>query len=161
WLGGLASLGGLKLVQSATQSLASSTLVAAACAAALLIGKPQAGMPLGTAAQAAVRRAESGSHSPPRAIALACPAAPNATPRYTKREADIPAQRTEPATSTPAEKKSVGPRLVAEQFSAGIQTKIADVNELIIKRTNELIDRTDDNDPQKPDLIYRLAELLN
>jgi hypothetical protein len=55
----------------------------------------------------------------------------------------------------------VGPRLPAEQFSAGIQTKIGDVNELIITRTNELIDRTDDNDPQKPELIYRLAELFN
>src|SRR5262245_61471874 len=54
-------------------------------------------------------------------------------PKYTKKETDVKATQTERTAPVRAKQEKQGPTLKSEQFSAGIQTKIADINEVIIR----------------------------
>src|SRR5262245_5527318 len=85
-----------------------------------------------------------------------------AGPVYKKKETEIKVQQTErtvPPKPKPAEKQ--GPSLTAEQFIASIATKIANINQAMIDKMRQLISITPDTDPDKPDFIFRLAELYN
>jgi TolA-binding protein len=88
-----------------------------------------------------------------------------APPKYTKKETDVKAtqtERTAPAKPTgPKKEKLLDQSLFTTQEMQERFKRVSNINELIIKKTSDLIDRTDDTNPDKPELIYRLAELYN
>src|ERR1041385_867702 len=85
-----------------------------------------------------------------------------AGPVYKKKETEIKVQQTE-RTAPPKAKatEKIGPTLTADQFIASIATKIANINQAMIDKMGKLISITPDTDPEKPDFIFRLAELYN
>ncbi|HJZ87373.1 MAG TPA: tetratricopeptide repeat protein [Polyangia bacterium] len=89
-------------------------------------------------------------------------AAALAGPVYKKKETEIKATQTErTAPPKPKASEKPAPTLKQEQFVAGIQTKIENINEAMIAKMQRLIAITPDTDPEKPDFIFRLAELYN
>src|SRR5262252_1444780 len=96
---------------------------------------------------------------------LAASAAFAGPPKYTKKETDVKAtqtERTAPAKPTgPKKEKLLDQSLFTTQEMQERFKRVSNINELIIKKTSDLIDRTDDTNPDKPELIYRLAELYN
>jgi TolA-binding protein len=100
----------------------------------------------------------------PASAFAAGPAAPPANSgkaRYTKQEADVKATQTDltkPA-APPPQKKETGPVLTVDQF---VQQKQAEIQKFVdaqISKMKRLIQVTQDDDPQKPDFWFRLAEL--
>jgi TolA-binding protein len=89
-----------------------------------------------------------------------------AGPKYTKKETEIKAVQTErTAPPRPKEQKKQGPNLKGDLFTPEQMqkraTQIRQINQAIIDKTKYLIDRTEDSNPDKPELMYRLAELYN
>src|SRR5262245_54237974 len=89
-------------------------------------------------------------------------------PRYTKKENEVKAtqtERTAPPKPTGVKQKGPSKDIQASMFTLpemqARMKRISDINEVIIRKTSDLIDRTDDTNPEKPELIYRLAELYN
>jgi tetratricopeptide (TPR) repeat protein len=92
-------------------------------------------------------------------------AAPNGQKaKFTKQEVEVQGvaqtQLTKPA-APPKEtnKKSNGPTLTVEEFVEGRQQKITKLNTATIERYQKLLRVTEDDDPQKPDFHFRIAEL--
>ena len=80
--------------------------------------------------------------------------------RYSKREVEVQAQQsraTKPPTAR-ATRSRRRPSLEAEQFRAVARARVARLNEAAIRKLLELIEVTEDGDPEKPDLLFRLAE---
>jgi tetratricopeptide (TPR) repeat protein len=85
----------------------------------------------------------------------------NAAGKYTKQETQITATQT--ALTKPqqhqADKKK--PTITAEDVFGGVGEKVKSVTDAQIKVLARLIDNTSDSDPEKPDLLFRMAELYN
>jgi tetratricopeptide (TPR) repeat protein len=83
-----------------------------------------------------------------------------AAPRYTKKESSIEATQTaltKPAQAKKDEKKK--PEIQADDIFQGVGQQIKSVTDQQINVLKRLIDNTSDSDPEKPDLLYRMAEL--
>ena len=82
--------------------------------------------------------------------------------KYTKKETDIVATQTaltKPAQHAKDEKKR--PTITADDVFGGVGEKVKSITDVQIQKYKRLIDVTNDNDPEKPDLLFRLAELYN
>ena len=80
--------------------------------------------------------------------------------KYTKKESDITATQT--SLTKPAQKKVEGkdrPTVTADDIFGGVGDKVKSVTDAQISVLKRLIDNTADNDPEKPELLYRMAEL--
>lgn len=85
-----------------------------------------------------------------------------AATRYTKKESDIQATQTPLTKPQPRgrdEKRR--PALSAEDVFGGVGEKVKSITEEQIRVMQRLIDNTNDTDSEKPDLLFRLAELYN
>jgi tetratricopeptide (TPR) repeat protein len=51
------------------------------------------------------------------------------------------------------------PTIDTDYFVRGVQAKMAKINDVLIGKLQRLIRITEDNDPEKPELMFRLAEL--
>jgi len=83
-----------------------------------------------------------------------------AAPRYTKKESNIEATQTaltKPSQAKKDDKKK--PEIQAEDIFQGVGNQIKSVTDQQINVLKRLIDNTSDSDPEKPDLLYRMAEL--
>jgi TolA-binding protein len=83
-----------------------------------------------------------------------------AAPRYTKKESTIEATQTaltKPTQNKKDEKKK--PEIQADDIFQGVGQQIKSVTDQQINVLKRLIDNTSDSDPEKPDLLYRMAEL--
>jgi tetratricopeptide (TPR) repeat protein len=81
-------------------------------------------------------------------------------PKYTKQEASITATQTaltKPASKAKEEKKR--PDLSAQDVFGGVGEQLKAVTDSQIKVLQKLIDNTSDDDPEKPDYLFRMAEL--
>ncbi|HVZ71506.1 MAG TPA: tetratricopeptide repeat protein [Polyangia bacterium] len=104
----------------------------------------------------------------PLALAASAHAADKDTPansgkgRYTKQEKEITGVQqtnlTKPTAPAP-EKKETGPVLTVDQFIHQKQAQIQTLVDQQIIKMRRLIQVTQDDDPQKPDFWFRLAEL--
>src|SRR5262245_55108504 len=84
-----------------------------------------------------------------------------AVPKYTKQEAQIVSKQTEltkPTQRAKDEKKR--PALEAGDVFKGVGEQLKAVTDSQIKVLQKLIDNTPDDDPEKPDLLFRMAELF-
>jgi tetratricopeptide (TPR) repeat protein len=82
--------------------------------------------------------------------------------KYTKQEATI--QATQTAITKPTQHKTderKKPSITAEDVFGGVGEKVKSVTDQQIKVLARLIDNTNDSDPEKPDLLFRMAELYN
>jgi tetratricopeptide (TPR) repeat protein len=82
--------------------------------------------------------------------------------KYTKKEAEITANQTsltKPVQHTKDEKKK--PTITADDVFGGVGEKVKSVTDQQIRVLQRLIDNTNDTDPEKPDLLFRMAELYN
>lgn len=82
--------------------------------------------------------------------------------KYTKKEVEIQATQTaltKPVQHAKEEKKK--PTITAEDVFGGVGEKVKSVTDAQIRVLRQLIDNTNDNDPEKPDLLFRMAELYN
>jgi tetratricopeptide (TPR) repeat protein len=82
--------------------------------------------------------------------------------KYTKKESEIVATQTaltKPAQHVKDEKKK--PSITADDVFGGVGEKVKSITDVQINKYKRLIDVTNDNDPEKPDLLFRLAELYN
>jgi tetratricopeptide (TPR) repeat protein len=82
--------------------------------------------------------------------------------KYTKKESEIQATQTaltKPVQHTKDEKKK--PTITADDVFGGVGEKVKSVTDQQIKVLRRLIDNTNDSDPEKPDLLFRMAELYN
>jgi tetratricopeptide (TPR) repeat protein len=83
--------------------------------------------------------------------------------RFTKQEVDVQAKQTnltKPA-APPPQKKETGPVLTVDQFVAQHREGIIKLVNLQIDKMRRLIQVTGDDDPQKPDFLFRLGELYS
>jgi TolA-binding protein len=98
------------------------------------------------------------------ALALAAPAAPmnSGKAKYEKTVTTVDAKATKltKPEAPPPPKKETGPVLTVDQFVAGRQGKIREITDASISKMKRLIQVTPDDDPQKPDFYFRLAELF-
>ncbi len=81
-------------------------------------------------------------------------------PKYTKQETTIQAQQTaltKPAQRPKDDKKK--PTLEASDVFGGVGEQLKAVTDSQIKVLQKLIDNTGDDDPEKPDYMFRMAEL--
>ncbi len=81
--------------------------------------------------------------------------------RYTKQETEVTAKQTnltKPAAPPPP-KKETGPVLTVDQFVSQKREGIIKLVDLQINKMRRLIQVTTDDDPQKPDFLFRLGEL--
>lgn len=101
----------------------------------------------------------------PPALLLLVPAAALGAGKYSKgsevqvraakkRVTKVKAKQEEGPGATAPER----PALMAEQFRAKAQAKVAKLTDAAISTLKRLIKVTDDNDPEKPDFFFRLAE---
>ncbi len=85
-----------------------------------------------------------------------------AAKKFGKQEAEVPGvaqtNLTKPA-APPKDQKTSGPVLTIDQFVEGRQDKIQELNDKQINQMQRLIRITGDEDPQKADFHFRLAEL--
>ena len=101
----------------------------------------------------------------PAALALA--ATQQTTPsnsgkgRYQKQETEVKASQTNltKPEAPPPPKKETGPVLTVDQFVEQKQAEIQKFVDAQISKMKRLIQVTQDDDPQKPDFWFRLAEL--
>jgi len=85
-----------------------------------------------------------------------------AAAKYTKKESEIQATQTaltKPAQTKKDEKKR--PDITADDVFGGVGEKVKSVTDQQIKVMQRLIQNTSDTDPEKPDLLFRMAELYN
>jgi tetratricopeptide (TPR) repeat protein len=98
--------------------------------------------------------------------ALAAPAAPanSGKGRYSKQEKEVQAapqtNLTKPQ-APPPQKKETGPVLTIDQFIHQKQAQIQGLVDAQIIKMRRLLQVTPDDDPQKPDFWFRLAELYS
>ncbi len=103
----------------------------------------------------------------PVSVAFAAPsaekAAANATGKgkFSKQELEVKASQTNltKPDAPPPQKKETGPTLTVDQFR---ETKTQEIQKLVdaqISKMRRLIQVTADDDPQKPDFLFRLGEL--
>src|SRR5262245_65657056 len=101
------------------------------------------------------------------AAASAAPNDPTAKPadtgqgRYTKNETEVKATQTNltKPQAPPEKKKETRPTLTVDQFR---ETKTQEIQKIVdaqISKMRRLITVTADDDPQKPDFMFRLGEL--
>src|SRR4051812_5696724 len=79
--------------------------------------------------------------------------------KYTKKESEINASQT--SLTKPAQKqaeKKDRPTITADDIFGGVGDKVKSVTDSQIKVLQRLIDTTADSDPEKPDLLFRMAE---
>src|SRR5215471_1566957 len=98
----------------------------------------------------------------PAAALAAGPAPANSGKgRYTKQETEVKASQTNltKPDAPPPPKKETGPVLTVDQFVAQKQQEIQKFVDAQISKMKRLIQVTQDDDPQKPDFWFRLAEL--
>src|SRR5688572_17957332 len=85
--------------------------------------------------------------------------------KYTKREIEVQGvpqtELTKPVQPPKDAKKQTGPVLTADQFVGQRQEKIVRLNKTTIDKFQRLLRVTDDDDPQKADLHFRIAELYD
>ncbi len=96
------------------------------------------------------------------AAALAADAAANGgKARYTKQEVEVQGKQTNltKPEAPPPPKKEKGPVLTADQFVEQKREGIMKIVEMQIGKMKKLIQVTPDDDPQKPDFLFRLGEL--
>ncbi|MFI5288106.1 MAG: tol-pal system YbgF family protein, partial [Polyangia bacterium] len=80
--------------------------------------------------------------------------------KYTKKETEIQATQTALTKPVQAPKDTkVRPTINAEDVFGGMGEKVKSVTDAQIRVLRRLIDNTDDKDPDKPDLLFRMAEL--
>jgi tetratricopeptide (TPR) repeat protein len=82
--------------------------------------------------------------------------------KFTKKETEIVATQT--ALTKPAQHKKeekTRPSISADDIFGGVGEKVKSITEQQINVLKRLIDTTNDNDPEKPDYLFRLAELYN
>lgn len=80
--------------------------------------------------------------------------------KYTKKESEIQATQTALTKPTQAKKdEKTRPEITADDVFGGVGEKVKAVTDQQIKVMNRLIQNTSDSDPEKPDLLFRLAEL--
>src|SRR5450755_241610 len=81
--------------------------------------------------------------------------------RYTKQETEVTAKQTNltKPDAPPPQKKESGPVLTVDQFVAVKQEGILKLVDAQIGKMRRLIQVTGDDDPQKPDFLFRLGEL--
>ncbi len=98
-------------------------------------------------------------------IGLLSPALPGgnavAAPRYQKADAAIEATQTERSLGKKQkEQKPSGPMLQEDEFSEKRHGAVVKITDDIIRKARMLADATPDTDPEKPDLLFRIAELF-
>jgi tetratricopeptide (TPR) repeat protein len=85
--------------------------------------------------------------------------------KYTKREIEVQGvpqtELTKPVQPPKDAKKPTGPVLTADQFVGQRQEKIVRLNKTTIEKFQRLLRVTDDDDPTKADLHFRIAELYD
>ena len=83
--------------------------------------------------------------------------------RFTKQEVDVQAKQTNltKPEAPPPQKKESGPVLTVDQFVAQHREGIIKLVNLQIDKMRRLIQVTADDDPQKPDFLFRLGELYS
>ena len=96
------------------------------------------------------------------ALAVLFPVGAFAAPRYEKKTSEVQV-RAAKKRFTKVEKKEEGPgakrpQLMAEHFRKSAAAKVAKLTDQAIATLKRLIKVTDDNDPEKPDFFFRLAE---
>jgi tetratricopeptide (TPR) repeat protein len=99
--------------------------------------------------------------APAAARAAGDDAANSGKARYTKQEAEVSAKQTNltKPEAPPAQQKETGPVLTVDQFVAVKQEGIIKLVDAQISKMRRLIQVTGDDDPQKPDFLFRLGEL--
>jgi tetratricopeptide (TPR) repeat protein len=93
-------------------------------------------------------------------VAVAFSGAARGAGKYTKKEAEIAATQT--ALTKPSQKKvedKTRPEISADDVFQGVGEKVKSITDAQIKTMQRLIKNTSDSDPEKPDLLFRLAEL--
>ncbi len=83
--------------------------------------------------------------------------------RFTKQEVDVQAKQTNltKPEAPPPPKKETGPVLTVDQFVEGHREGIMKLVNAQIDKMRRLIQVTGDDDPQKPDFLFRLGELYS
>lgn len=82
--------------------------------------------------------------------------------KFTKPESQIVATQT--AATKPTQHKveaKTRPTITADDVFGGVGEKVKSITDVQISKYKRLIDVTNDTDPEKPDLLFRLAELYN
>jgi tetratricopeptide (TPR) repeat protein len=99
--------------------------------------------------------------APAAARAASGDAANSGKGRYTKQEVEVQAKQTNltKPEAPPPPKKEKGPTLTVDQFVAQKREGIIRLVEAQIGKMKRLIQVTGDDDPQKPDFLFRLGEL--
>src|SRR5450432_2757816 len=99
--------------------------------------------------------------APVAARAAGDDAANSGKARYTKQETEVSAKQTNltKPEAPPPPKKETGPVLTVDQFVAVKQEGIIKLVDAQISKMRRLIQVTGDDDPQKPDFMFRLGEL--
>ena len=97
----------------------------------------------------------------PAAALAADDAANGGKARYTKQETEVQAKQTNltKPEAPPPPKKETGPVLTVDQFVEQKQEGVMKLVEAQIGKMKRLIAVTGDDDPQKPDFLFRLGEL--
>ena len=102
--------------------------------------------------------------SVPRLARAADDAANSGKGRYQKQEKEIQGATqtnlTKPA-APPPQKKETGPTITIDQFIFQKQSQIQKLVDAQIIKMRRLLQVTQDDDPQKPDFWFRLAELYS
>ena len=95
------------------------------------------------------------------AAAQAAEAANSGKGKYTKQETEVQARQTNltKPEAPPPPKKEKGPVLTVDQFVEQKREGIMKLVEAQISKMRRLIQVTGDDDPQKPDFLFRLGEL--
>lgn len=94
------------------------------------------------------------------AILLLCASPALAATKYTKKESEITASQTALTKPTQSKKDVKSrPEISADDVFGGVGEKVKTVTDAQIKVMLRLINNTQDSDPEKPDLLFRLAEL--
>src|SRR5450432_76296 len=101
--------------------------------------------------------------APVAARAAGDDAANSGKARYTKQETEVSAKQTNltKPEAPPPPKKETGPVLTVDQFVAVKQEGILKLVDAQISKMRRLIQLTGDDDPQKPDFLFRLGELYS
>ncbi len=93
------------------------------------------------------------------------PAPAQGQAKYTKREIEVQGvpqtELTKPVMPSKDAKKSSGPEMTLDEFVGQRQDKIQKLNQVAIEKFQRLLRVTDDDDPQKADYHFRIAELYS
>jgi tetratricopeptide (TPR) repeat protein len=97
----------------------------------------------------------------PTAARAADDAANSGKARYTKQETEVQAKQTNltKPDAPPPQKKETGPVLTVDQFVEQKQEGVIKLVDAQIGKMKRLIQVTGEDDPQKPDFLFRLGEL--